>query len=121
MPKSIDRARKLRRENTEAEALLWRALRNGHAGAKFRRQVPIGPYVADFLCHELKVIVEVDGGQHCENAADTARTEYLNRLGYEVLRFWNNNVVDNLEGVVSILTLAMHDAAKRRASQRRGD
>ena len=113
MPKRIEKARTLRREATEAETLMWRLLRNNHLKAKFRRQAPIGRYTVDFLCHELKLVVEIDGGKHCENEKDDVRTKYLNRLGFEVLRFWNNDVVDNLEGVASTLTLTL--------SQRRGD
>lgn len=105
--RSIKQARNLRRNQTEAEGLLWQCLRNGHAGYKFRRQLPVGPYIADFACLEAKLIVEVDGGQHCENQKDVARTEYLNARGYEVMRFWNNDIIDNLEGVVSTLTLAL--------------
>ncbi|TAL30590.1 MAG: endonuclease domain-containing protein [Alphaproteobacteria bacterium] len=107
MAKSVQRARKLRREQTDAECLLWNCLRNDHLKYIFRRQLPIGPYIADFVCLELKLIVEVDGGQHCESKKDAARTKYLNKLGYEVIRFWNNEVEDNLEGVVSTLTLAL--------------
>ncbi|MEZ0225111.1 MAG: endonuclease domain-containing protein [Alphaproteobacteria bacterium] len=107
MTKSVQRARKLRREQTDAERLLWNCLRNAQLKYIFRRQLPIDPYIADFVCLELKLIVEVDGGQHCENKKDDVRTKYLNKLGYEVIRFWNNDVEDNLEGVVSTLTLAL--------------
>ncbi len=69
--------------------------------------MPVGPYIADFACLELKLIVEVDGGHHSENKKDIERTKYLNGLGYEVLRFWNNDVENNLDGVVSTLTLAL--------------
>lgn len=105
--RSIKKARVLRHNPTEAETLLWQCLRNVHTGFKFRRQLPVGPYIADFACIEAKLIVEVDGGQHCENAKDEKRTQYLSGCGYEVIRFWNNDVTDNLEGVVSTLTLAL--------------
>lgn len=105
--RSIKNARNLRRNQTEAEGLLWQCLRNAHAGCKFRRQLPLGPYIVDFACLEAKLIIEVDGGQHCENRKDAARTDYLKKHGYEVIRFWNNDVTDNLEGVVSTLTLAL--------------
>ena len=79
---------------------LWLALRNrGVAGAKFRRQVPVGPYVCDFLCKEAKLIIEVDGGQHNETV-DRYRTAQLVNRGYRVLRFWNNDVPTNMDGVL---------------------
>ncbi|MBC7109293.1 MAG: endonuclease domain-containing protein [Methanomassiliicoccales archaeon] len=100
-------ARKLRREMTEAERLLWYHLRNRRLGGlKFRRQVPIGPYIVDFLCLEKRVIVEIDGGQHNfpdERARDLERTRFLEYKGYKVLRFWNNEVLGNLEGVLSVI------------------
>lgn len=100
-------ARKLRREMTEAERLLWYHLRNRRlAGFKFRRQVPIGPYIVDFLCPEKRVIVEIDGGQHNfpdERARDLERTRFLESRGYKVLRFWNNEVLWNLGGVLSVI------------------
>jgi very-short-patch-repair endonuclease len=70
---------------------------------KFRRQVPIGPYIVDFICHELNLVVEVDGGHHSENAKDEARTKFLNKEGFEVLRFWNNEITENIEGVTRVL------------------
>ncbi|TAL28240.1 MAG: endonuclease domain-containing protein [Alphaproteobacteria bacterium] len=106
MTKRTTRARTLRRNSTEAETILWQVIRNNHAGAKFRCHVPVGPYIADFLCHDLKLIVEVDGGQHCENEKDEIRTKYLNKLGFKVIRFWNNDVVDNPEDIASTLTHA---------------
>ncbi|MBC7109313.1 MAG: endonuclease domain-containing protein [Methanomassiliicoccales archaeon] len=100
-------ARKLRREMTEAERLLWYHLRNRRlAGFKFRRQVPIGPYIVDFLCPEKRVIVEIDGGQHNfpdERSRDLERTRFLESKGYKVLRFWNNEVLGNPEGVLSVI------------------
>ena len=72
-------------------------------GVRFRRQVPIGPYIADFICHELNLIVEVDGGHHSENKKDEERTAFLTKEGFEVLRFWNNEVMDNIEGVAEVL------------------
>jgi very-short-patch-repair endonuclease len=98
-------ARKLRREMTDAERRLWSKLRYRQIdGFRFRRQHPIGPYVADFVCLEAKLIVEIDGGQHGEAAtADTERTRWLNSRGYEVLRFWNNEVNENVAGVLERL------------------
>ncbi len=99
-----DRARQLRRASTEAEQRLWNRLRGGQLkGAKFRRQHPIGPYIADFFCLAAKLVIELDGGGHAaeeQRRADAARTAYLESCGYRVLRFWNNEVVENLDGVL---------------------
>ncbi|GIL06493.1 MAG: DNA methylase [Betaproteobacteria bacterium] len=94
-------ARALRRSSTDAERLLWSKLRDRRLnGYKFKRQVPIGRYVADFVCLERMLIVEVDGGQHADRvASDRERTKELEALGYRVLRFWNNEVMGNLQGV----------------------
>jgi very-short-patch-repair endonuclease len=92
-----DLARKLRSELTDAERLLWRHLREfKREGLHFRRQVPIGPYVADFACHSAKLIVELDGSQHGEKtnvARDTERTAFLESEGYRVLRIWNGELL----------------------------
>jgi very-short-patch-repair endonuclease len=94
-------ARRLRSDQTDAEQRLWLRLRDRRlCGAKFRRQVPIGPYIADFLCHDAKLIVELDGGQHAENETDLVRTAHLEAAGYRVLRFWNGDVHTNEDGVV---------------------
>ena len=78
------------------------------AGAKFRRQVPIGPFIADFLCKELSIIVEADGGQHSDQEAyDARRTAWLESQGYRVLRFWNNEVLENIEGVLEVIQGAL--------------
>jgi very-short-patch-repair endonuclease len=91
-------ARRLRREPTEAEKRLWRLLaRRQIKGCKFRRQHPIGPYIVDFVCLERNLVVEVDGGQHALESAE--RQEWLETEGYRVLRFWNNEILENLEGV----------------------
>ncbi len=104
---STSRARELRRNQTRAEAKLWSALRNRQlSGLKFRRQVPLGPYVVDFFCLSASVVVEVDGGQHGSpegRSQDTGRTHWLEAEGYRVLRFWNNEVSDNLEGVLAVI------------------
>lgn len=100
-PDAIGKARALRRNPTDAETLLWRALRENFPDARFRRQVPLGPYFADFASHKAKLIVEVDGGQHAAALdQDQKRTAFLNAEGYRLLRFWNNEVVENLEGVL---------------------
>ncbi len=100
-------ARRLRRDATPVERRLWIALRqldlpSGH----FRRQAPIGPYFADFAHHGLRLVVELDGEQHgyeAEQRRDAARTAYMERAGYRVLRFWNNEVRENLDGVVETI------------------
>ena len=103
MHPNTNKARKLRQNLTEQEAVMWHLLRNrGLNGYKFRRQYPIGSYVVDFVCRELKLIIELDGGQHNEPENieyDKKRTQYLNEKGYKVVRFWNNEIDENLEGV----------------------
>jgi very-short-patch-repair endonuclease len=95
-------ARTLRKTQTEAEAMLWARLRHrGHAGRKFRRQVPMGPYVVDFACLEEDLVIEIDGGQHAERKdKDEKRTAWLEGRGLRVMRFWNNEVLENIEGVL---------------------
>ncbi|MFC7051355.1 endonuclease domain-containing protein [Hansschlegelia quercus] len=96
-----DVARVFRRDATDAERAMWRLLRNRRlASLKFRRQTPIGPYVADFACVSKRLIVEIDGGQHAESDADRRRDAYLAREGWIVLRFWNNEAFENPEGVL---------------------
>jgi very-short-patch-repair endonuclease len=99
-----DRARALRAAQTEVERRLWQRLRNRQRhGAKFRRQHPIGPYIADFFCLDAGLVIELDGSQHGEEPAqrvDQRRTEYLANQGYHVLRFWNEEVLDNIDGVL---------------------
>ena len=101
----IGLARRLRRDATEAEKRLWTALRNrDHAKYKFRRQHTLGPYVVDFVCLVKKLVIEIDGGQHADRAEyDAGRTAALEAKGFRVIRFWNNDVVDNFEGVVQTI------------------
>ena len=110
MPKSelTPRARDLRGSQTGVERLLWSKLRNRQLGGwKWKRQVPRGPYIVDFLCIEAGLVVELDGGQHADNIAyDERRTAYLESLGLRVLRFWNMEVVENLDGVCETIFLA---------------
>jgi very-short-patch-repair endonuclease len=96
-----ERARSLRQNMTDAEWRLWQILRSHRVkGHKFRRQVPIGRYIADFVCHEARLIVEVDGGQHDRSSPQEAeRNGFLQNEGYRILRFWNNEVLVNLDGV----------------------
>jgi len=103
------RARQLRTASTDAELLLWKYLRARNlSGTKFRRQFPIGGYIADFVCLEAKLIVEADGSQHADNAAhDALRTMTLRELGYRVMRFWNNDVLQSTEAVLIEIASAL--------------
>jgi len=99
--KPIRLARRLRVNQTDAETVLWNRLRNRQIdGHKFARQVPIGGYICDFVCREKQIVIEVDGGQHAESAADAIRDRHLTSEGYRVLRFWNNDVLGNIDGVL---------------------
>ena len=90
----------MRADATKAENLLWQALRNRQLeGLKFKRQVPLGGYILDFVCFDAKLIVEVDGGQHSESAKDMERDGYFESQGFRRLRFWNDEVVENIDGV----------------------
>jgi len=94
-------AKKLRKNQTGAEKELWSELRREQLkGIKFRRQQPIGGYIVDFVTFELNLVIEVDGGQHHENKEDEVRDEWLEDEGFTVLRFWNNEVLDNIKGVL---------------------
>ena len=105
MSKLTQIARSLRSNQTEAEKLLWSKLRNRQfMNLKFRRQVAIENYVADFVCFERGLIIELDGGQHNENAADRDRSDVLESKGFIVKRYWNNDVMNNMEGVLCDLT-----------------
>ncbi|MBV8063298.1 MAG: endonuclease domain-containing protein [Nevskia sp.] len=106
-------AKALRRQSTDAERKLWSRLRNRQIeDAKFRRQQPIGPYVVDFACMEHHLIVELDGGHHLEQLAeDEARTAFLKKEGYRVLRFWDNEVLAQTEGVLVAILEALAQAA----------
>src|SRR5262245_27816914 len=100
-------ARRLRRNATIAEQRLWYKLRSRSLGGmKFVRQEPIGPYIVDFVCRELRLIVEVDGGQHNDSQRDTIRDQWLREHGYRVLRFWNNDVLQNTDGVLEAIAEA---------------
>jgi len=107
-PSAKTAARRLRKQQTDAEAKLWSCLRRRRLkGLHFRRQSPIGPFIADFVCAEIRLIVEVDGGQHSLQAADdTRRTDWLESQGYRVIRYWNNEVADNIEGVLESIVRA---------------
>ena len=114
-PDAILRARTLRRDMTPQERKLWRALKENFPNAHFRKQVPMGLYTADFAWHTAKLVIEVDGGQHGTDAGrshDTVRTRYIEAQGYRVIRFWNTDIVHNLEGVFAIIADALADTAQ---------
>ena len=99
-----DRARELRKDMTPAERRLWTILQGRQLeGYRFRRQCPVGPYIADFACLEANLLLEVDGGQHMDAVVDVRRDTFLRREGFHVLRFWNNEVMTNLEGVRALV------------------
>ncbi|MGA2089316.1 MAG: DUF559 domain-containing protein [Stellaceae bacterium] len=95
-------ARRLRQTPTEAESRLWMRLRRKQLdGFRFRRQQPMGRYIVDFFCPEARLIIEIDGGQHMDRKkADAVRTSWLEEKGYRVIRFWNNDVLANTDGVL---------------------
>jgi very-short-patch-repair endonuclease len=103
------RARQLRSSLTDAEKYLWQYLRRNQLhGLRFRRQHPVSPYIIDFACLEKKLVIELDGGQHSQNQKyDTERTIFLEQHGYRVLRFWNNDVLRNIEGVLETIASAV--------------
>lgn len=113
-PYEIKLARELRHNQSDAERNLWSRLRNSQIdGVKFRRQQPIGDYIVDFIGFEKKLIIEVDGGQHNEKPMeiiDKQRTKYLESRGYRVIRFWNNDVLENIDGVLFRIKEALDEA-----------
>ena len=108
-PKVLHRAGELRREATPAEKKLWARLRlMGEEGVHFRRQHAIGSFIADFCMPRRKLIIELDGSQHLEQEEyDKERTKYLESQGYKVIRFWNNDVMNNIEGVILAIMYAL--------------
>ena len=107
---TLERAKSLRRALTDQERKLWGALRDRRLGGfKFRKQQPIGPFIADFVCQERRLIVEADGSQHAESDSDAARDAFLNGKGYRVLRVWNKDVTYNLSGVLTAILAALSD------------
>jgi very-short-patch-repair endonuclease len=101
-------ARRLRRDSTDVERKLWSRLRSRQMeGVKFVRQEPIGNHIADFCARSLKLVIELDGGQHGTDdgiAADTARTEMIEAFGYRIIRFWNHEIVENFDGVLEAIS-----------------
>lgn len=106
-------ARKLRRDPTEAETRLWSRMRGRQLGVQFTRQFGIGGFVVDFACRSLKLAIELDGSQHAENRADIVRTRIIEAHGYTLIRFWNNDVLSNTDGVLIEITQALAAARNR--------
>jgi very-short-patch-repair endonuclease len=113
-PDAIERARALRRQMTKAERVLWRALRSALPEYHWRKQVPLGPYYADFCCHSAKLVIELDGGQHASAGTyDEARTRFVEAQGFRVLRFWNNDVMGNADGVIQRIAEELSRVSRR--------
>ena len=114
-----ERAKQLRSNTTEPEQALWRALKRIPVyGTHFRRQVPIGPYVADFACLKARLLIELDGGQHAQDeiaARDEARTRWLKGEGYRVIRFWNAELSKDLNGVLDTIYAALYGSPQSEA------
>jgi len=106
---TLEKARKLRQNQTDAEKILWYRIRNRQLNDyKLRRQVPVGSYIVDFMCVSAKLIIELDGGQHAEQQIyDRKRTAFLEARDFKVVRFWNNDVLTNIDGVLESLTLTL--------------
>ena len=105
-----ERARELRRDMTLAERKLWQVLKQRQLdGHRFRRQHPFGPYIADFACLEAGIVIEVDGGQHQRSEEDRCRDRYMRAAGFKVLRFWNNDVLANLQGVCAVIAQVLSE------------
>ncbi len=113
-------ARRLRKGQTDAEKRLWNHLRDRQlSGFKFRRQHEIGPYVADFCCPQKKLVLELDGGQHAEQVLkDQKRTAYLNQMGYQVLRFWDHEVLQEPDSVLEAIRLILTDPLPKREREK---
>jgi very-short-patch-repair endonuclease len=111
-PARTTRSRQLRKNSTLAENRLWYRVRNRElSGLKFVRQEPIGPYTIDFICREARLVIELDGGQHAGSESDRARDSWLVQHNYRVLRFWNNDVIKNIEGVFEAIVEALRTEA----------
>ena len=109
-PKTKHQAIQLRKKSTPAERKLWSRIRDDQLGVTFRRQHAVGNYIPDFCSPKAKLIIELDGSQHLEQEEyDEERTKYLETLGYRVIRFWNNNVMKDIDGVILAIIYAMKD------------
>jgi very-short-patch-repair endonuclease len=117
---STARARNLRANMTDAERAMWRLLREAFPDARFRCQVPIRSFIADFASHRAKLVIEVDGGQHSDEA-DAGRTSLIEGEGYRVVRFWNDDVLANADGVYEVIARALHERHPRPTSPIKGE
>jgi very-short-patch-repair endonuclease len=116
------RAKEMWPEPTEAEHRLWQLLRaHRFSGYKFRRQVPIDFYIADFICFARRLIIELDGGQHAASASDARRDTYLKQQGFRVVRIWNNDIFQNEEGVAELILSALRSPPLPNPSRARGE
>jgi very-short-patch-repair endonuclease len=115
--KTLKRARDLRKNMTEAEKRLWYLMRRHNLESKlFRRQVPIDHYIVDFACLSERLLIEIDGGQHASQIAqDERRTAWLEARGFRVMRFWNNDVLGNTQGVLEVIVRALEEQAAKRS------
>ena len=112
-PKTKHQANKLRKESTPAERKLWSRIRNDQLGVTFRRQHAVGDYIPDFCSPKAKLVIELDGSQHLEQAEyDEERTKYLESLGYQVIRFWNNDVMNNIDDVLKVIWDLLNEKQK---------
>ena len=114
-PKTKHKAIQLRKKSTPAERKLWSRIRNDQLGVTFRRQHAVGNYIPDFFSPKAKLVIELDGGQHLEQDAsryDEERTKYLESRGYEVVRFWNNDVMKDIESVIRAIINAMESESQ---------
>ena len=113
------RARALRNNATDAERVLWQAISARKvSGIRFNRQVPVGPFICDFVARSIGLVIEVDGGQH-EDAVDAERTRYIEAQGFRVIRFWNNDVLGNLDGVIEDIMRVVADMPSPNPSRKR--
>jgi very-short-patch-repair endonuclease len=120
--KTRTHAIELRKESTPAEHKLWAVLRNDQLGVNFRRQHAIGNYIPDYVCIKKKLIIELDGGQHVEQAEyDAERTKFLEAQGYRVIRFWNNEVINDIDGVIRNIQFALEDSVRLMGEVPKGD
>jgi very-short-patch-repair endonuclease len=102
------KARRLRQFSTDAERRMWSALRDRcFTRYKFRRQHPVGDFIVDFACTEFRLVIELDGGQHADDPADMRRTAWLEGQGWKVIRFWNNDILTNTDGVLQAILRAL--------------
>ena len=113
---NLKASRRLRLNMTDAEARLWYLLRDRRlSAAKFRRQVPVGPYVVDFYCYAQQLVIEADGGQHMESARDAVRDQFLQQQGLRILRFWNDEILTQQERVLAAILHALRAPSPRLA------